>query len=147
MPAGDVIPDAGGDHTVVPCHSSHLAQTRDGIRHEVDDELRERRVEGSVREGQMLGGCLLHGDTRMALACGVDERLRGIHGRHRGRAEQVDQVCGQRARPTADVDHALTAGHAGKVGERRSQRHRVAAHEPVIGVGGDGERHDDNLRG
>ena len=146
MPAGDVIPHAGGDDTVVPCHSSHLAQTGDGIRHEVNDELRERGVERSVREGQMLGGCPLHGDTRMALARGVDERLRGIHGRHRGRAEQVDQVCGQRAWPTADVDHALARDHAGEVGERRSQRHRVPAHESVIGVGGDGERHDDNLR-
>ena len=109
MPAGDVIPDAGGDHAVVACHSRHLAQTRDGIRHEVDDELRERCVEGSVGEGQMLGRCPLHGDTRVTLARRVDERLRGIHGRHRGRAEQLDQVCGERARPTADVDHALAA--------------------------------------
>ncbi len=97
-------------------------------------------------KGRCSAACLLHGDTRMALARGVDERLRGIHGGHRGRAEQVDQVRGQRARPTADVDHALTADHAGEVGERRSQRNRVAAHETVIGVGGDGERHDDNLR-
>ena len=55
-------------------------------------------------------------------------------------------MCGQRTGAAADVDDALARDHAGKVGERRSERYRVAAHEAVIGVGGDGERHDDNLR-
>ncbi len=100
-----------------------------------------------VGEGQLLRRRSLHGDARVTLARRIDERFRGIHRRHRGRSEQLDQVRGQRARPAPDVDHAVAYGHAGEVGERGSERNRVAAHEAVIGVGGDGERHDDNLRG
>ena len=142
-----MIPDTGGDDAVVACHASHLAQTRHGIRHEVDDELRESCVERTVGEGQLLRRRSLHGDTRMTFARGLDERVRGIHSRHGGRVEQLDQMRRQRPRTASDVDDALAGGHACEIGECGSQRNRVAAHEAVIGVGGDGERHGDNLRG
>ena len=51
-----VIPDACGHGPARPGHACHLRHARRGIAHEVDDELRERRVERVVRERQLLRG-------------------------------------------------------------------------------------------
>ena len=49
LPAG-VIPDACCDAPAFARHARHLAQPRDGIGHEVDDELGQGGVERPVRE-------------------------------------------------------------------------------------------------
>lgn len=46
---------------------------------------------------------------------------------------------GTRAAP--DIDDALVRDHPGKVRHLRRQEDGVAAHEPVVGLGGDVETH------
>src|SRR4029077_18251463 len=48
------IPDAGGDDTVGAGHPRHLTNTAHRIRHEMNNELCERRVERTVFERQRL---------------------------------------------------------------------------------------------
>ena len=93
-----MIPNACGDDTVAPGHTRHLGQSRDRIRHEVDDELGEGRIERVVRERQLLGGCLLHVDSGVARSSGGDERLGGVDGGHGRRPEPSDQLSRQSAR-------------------------------------------------
>ena len=107
----------------------------------MDDELRQRRVERTVGEGQLLGRRLLDGDAGMPLAGGCDERLRRVDRRHRGGAEQAHQLGRQRAGPAAHVEHALPGPNARQQGQLGRERDRVATHEPVVRLGGDGERH------
>ena len=77
-----VIPDARGHDTASPGHARHLRQSRDRIRHEMDDELREGRVERPVREWQVLRGRTQDLDAGVALPSRSDERLGGIDGGH-----------------------------------------------------------------
>ena len=78
-----VIPDARRDDTVPPGHAGHLGEPRDRVLHEVDDELREGRVERFARERQPLGGRLPDVDARVASPRRGNERLGRIDGRHR----------------------------------------------------------------
>ena len=70
-----VIPHARCDDASLTGDARHLAQPRYGIRHEVDDELREGGVELVLAERQLLGGRTLHRDARVAFADSLDERL------------------------------------------------------------------------
>ena len=142
--AAPVIPHGRRHDAAVAGDARHLAQPCHGIRHEVDDELRERGVELVLCERQLLGRRALDRDSRVAFADGVDERLRRIDGRHGFLAQPPHELGRQRARPATDVEHA-TLG-AGEVGEQRRQRHRVPAHEPVVRLRSDGERHEPTLR-
>jgi hypothetical protein len=143
--AAAVVPHARGDHAIGTRHAFHLAQTRNGVGHEVDDELRQRSVEDVVRKRQILGRRAMHLDVRVSLAQRVHERLRGVDGCDGVRPQPLDELGRQRARPAADVEHTLTRVHARQVEERRRERHRVPAHEAVVGVRGDGEGHGGNL--
>ena len=49
-----MIPDASRDDAMRSSHARHLSQSGHRICHEVNDELRERRVERIVWERQML---------------------------------------------------------------------------------------------
>lgn len=49
-----VVPDARDHDSTSPDHPRHLVQPGDRIRHEVDDELGERRIEAVVGEGEGL---------------------------------------------------------------------------------------------
>ena len=79
----------------------------DGVRHEVDDELRDRGVERVVRKRQVLGRRLIHRDAGESLARRLDERLRRIDGDDRIRADAPDQLGRERTRAAADVEDAL----------------------------------------
>ena len=81
-----MIPDARRDHATRTCDPTHFGQPLNGIRHEVDDELRKSCVEYSVGERQRLRRRLLNVDTGMTFARGYDERLRRIDGRDVRRA-------------------------------------------------------------
>ena len=80
-----MVPHACCDHTTGARDARHLGQSAYRIVHEVDDELRQGRVELVLSERQLFRGCNAYVDTRMALACGRNELLRRIDrrdGRH-----------------------------------------------------------------
>jgi hypothetical protein len=52
--AATVIPNTGCDDALSARHPRHLPQARDGIGHEVDDELRHGGVELAIFERQLL---------------------------------------------------------------------------------------------
>ena len=140
-----VVPDARRHDTALARHASHLPKARDGVGHEVDDELRQGGVECTVVERQLLGRGALHVDPGVPLSRGGDERLRGIDRRHRVGPQPRDELGRERARPGADVEHSLTGGDPREVGQLRGERHRVPAHETVVCVGGDDEAHEDGI--
>ena len=80
-------------------------------------------------------------DARVAGTGGIDERLRRIDRGDGAGTDPRDELGRQRARATADVDHALAGRDPGEVGELRREQHRVPAHEPVVRVRGDVEEH------
>ena len=85
----------------------------------MDDELGERCVEYPAGKGQVLSGRLLNVRARIARSRSCDERLGRIDGRHNGRSYPLDQLSRERSGAAADVEHALTAGYSGHVGELR----------------------------
>ena len=110
-------------------------------------ELGQRSVELVVAERKLLGGREPHVDAGMALLRRCHERLGGVDGSDVVRPEPVHELRRQRPGPTADVDRPLPRLDPGEIGQLRGERHRVAAHEPVVGVGSDGEGHErDSLR-
>ncbi len=139
--APTVIPDARRDDTIPPGHAGHLGQPRDRVLHEVDDELREGRVERVVREWQPLGWRLSNIDARMARPRRGDERLGWVDGRHRCRSQPRDQLGRERAGAAADVENPLPAADRGETCQLTGQQARVPTHEVVVGLGGDIEAH------
>ena len=145
-PAG-VVPDARSHDAVLARDTCHLAEPADRVTHEVDDELRERRVERRVGEREALRGRLLHADARMTLARRLDERLRRVDGRDGLRSDPAHELTGQGAGPTADVEHVLRRADAGVIRKEGRERDGIAAHEAVIRARGDREAHVRNSRG
>ena len=91
----------------------------DGVRHEVDDELCQGGVEGPILERQLLGGRSSHVDRRDgAPASGRDESFGRIDRRHGRRPQPPDELGGQGTRATADIEHPLSGGDRGELGER-----------------------------
>ena len=72
------VPDAGGGLAAGAEHAAHLARRRLGIGHEVEDELRERRIEPAVRERQRLRAAGLYVGTWIAPAALLDEGVGGV---------------------------------------------------------------------
>jgi len=68
----------------------------------------------------------------MTFTRSCDERLRRIDGRDVRRAETLHQFGGERAGPTADVEHPLFRDDTCKVRELRRQQGRIPPHEAVI---------------
>src|SRR3954454_804745 len=99
------IPRARRDDAAGPRDPPHLDEAGPRIIEEMQDELRERYVEGSVRPGQRLGCARAHVRVRNARAAGID---------HRGRVDRGDvllpdsarELLGQDSRAAADVEHA-----------------------------------------
>ena len=140
-PPAREVPDARCDDAVEPGHARHLGQAGDGIRHEVHDELRERRVEAAVRERQLVRRGEVDVDAGIARPGRGDERLGGIDGRDRVGAEPAHELARQRAGARADVEHRFLVADVGEVRQLRGERRRVPPHEAVVGVGGDVEAH------
>ena len=111
-----------------------------GVVHEVDDELRQRGVEGIVRPGQRLGARLLQVGAGHPLGARFEERRR-IGARDVVGAEAARELGGQDAGAAADVENALSCLDAGEVSEDGRQLPRVAAHEAVVRVTRDFEAH------
>src|SRR5438270_1088691 len=130
-PAG-VIPDAGGHDSAPPGHPRHLAKPRDGVGHEVDDELRQNRVEPLILERQVLRRGTLHLHPNMAMANCFNKLFRGIDRPDRVSPQPPDQLSRQRPGTAADVQASLTTRDSGEFGKPRGQRHRITAHEPVV---------------
>jgi len=54
------VPRARGDHAAGPDDPPHLGETCDRVLEEVEDELRQRRIEARIGPGQVLGRSLPH---------------------------------------------------------------------------------------
>jgi hypothetical protein len=93
-PPTGVVPDASGDHPARMGDPRHLAQSGDGIRHEMHNELREGNVELAIGKGQLLRGGKPDIDAGVALTGGDHKWLRGVDGRHRLGAESRYQLAG-----------------------------------------------------
>ena len=68
-----VIPHASGDNPSGPGDATHLGQPRHRVTHEMDDELRERNIEGVTSERQILGRRGMDVDFRKPGTDGLDE--------------------------------------------------------------------------
>ena len=144
---GGVIPHARGDDTTSDGDAAHLAEAGNGVGHEMDDELREGAVEPPIGIRQSLGGAFPHVDTRMAFARRSDERVGRIDRGNGRRAEPLNQLPRERTRAAPDVEGAVAVRDVREIGEWRGELGRVAAHEPVVGRGGDGEAHGAQIYG
>ena len=137
--APGVIPDGGGDDTPGLRDPAHLAETADGVGHEVDDELGQRRVERAVGEGEGLRRRLPHVDARVSLLHRRHERRRGIDGGDVIGTEPPDQLGRQRSSPAADIDGSLAHRDPRELRHLRREEGRVPPHELVVRVRGDFE--------
>ena len=63
-----VIPNAGCHDAWVARDPRHLAESLDGLCHEVNDELGQGRVEGPISKRQLLGRSALHADAGVTLS-------------------------------------------------------------------------------
>ena len=122
------------------------ASPRDGVGHEVHDELGDGAVEGVVGEGKPLRAPETHVDAGTACPDGLDERGGRVHRRHRGRAETLHQPDGQGPGSAPHVERVLAGAHLAVLQERHGQRLGEPPHEPVVGVGRDVEGHRPNIR-
>ena len=138
-----VVPHARRDHAAGPGHPRHLPQTRDRVRHEVDDQLRQRGVVRRVVEGQRLRRSQAHVDARQPGPHGIHERLGRVDSRHVVRTEQFDQDSGQRARPAADVQDSLARFEICDAHELLRERFGEPAHEGAVRRPGNVKTHLD----
>jgi hypothetical protein len=145
-PPTGVVPDTSNDHPARTGDSRHLAQAADGIRHEMDDKLRKGDVEFGIGKGQLLRGGTSDVDAGVARTSGDYEWLRRVDGGYRLGAEPRYELAGQGAGPATDVERSLSSLDAREVGELGRKLRRIAPHESVVRVGGDGEAHPGNVR-
>ena len=82
--AAGMIPDACGHDSFLAGYPGHLAQARDRVLHEVNDELRERGIEDPVLERELFGGRSSHVNRGIARLCRGDEGVGRIDGTDRG---------------------------------------------------------------
>ena len=139
--AARVIPHARRDDAAATGHASHLCDSGRRIGHEVDDELRQRRVERAVVERQALRLRAPDVDAGVALARSLDEPGGRVDGCDRVRAESPHELARQGSRAAADIEQTLRLSDGSEVREPRRQRRRVPAHEPVVGLRTGGEAH------
>jgi hypothetical protein len=105
------------------------------------DELRERDIERTIREWEVLCGREADVDAWIAFSGRLDEWLRRIDRGNVIRTNARYELTRERARTATDVEQMVTDRHAGEVGESRCERRRVTAHEAVVRVGCHGEGH------
>ena len=144
--AAGEVPHARRDDPAGARDADHLADAGRGIRHEMHHELGERGVEGVVVERQMLGDTVA--DVGPGVPCDRrgDEALGRIDTRHLGLAESRGELLGERSRPASHVERSARGGKPGAVDEERGERPGVPAHEAVVRLRGDVERHGGSLR-
>ncbi len=70
-----MIPDAGCNDAMLASHARHLAQPGNRVCHEMNDELRQGRVERLVWKRQVLRRGTFHVDPGMALSSCGNERF------------------------------------------------------------------------
>ena len=136
-----MVPDAGRHHTTGLSEWRHLAESDDGLLHEVDHELGESAVERGIPEGQPLGGGLPDINARVPLPSGIDERFGRVYGRDATGPDPLDQLTHEGARAAADIEHPQSRSDPGEVGKLRRQAARITAHEAVVGLCCDLEAH------
>ena len=141
-----VIPDARRHDATVARDPRHLAKSLDGLCHEVNDELGQGRVEGLISKRQLLGRSVLHGDPGVTVSSCRHEGLRRIHGGHGGRTQSPHQFGRECAWAATDIEHSVAGRNCREVGKLGGERHRIPAHESVVGISPNSEGHRRNLR-
>ena len=84
----------------------------------------------------------MHLNSGMSPPDGFHEGFRRIDGDNRVLAQSLDQLGGERAGTTSDVDRPLPGRDADEVREHGGERAGVPTHEPVVGVRRDGKPHE-----
>lgn len=120
--SASVVPHASCDDAVWLRHTGHLAQSDDGISHEVNDELRECSIEQPILERQFLGCGQLHPYSGISNANRFDKALRGIDRANSVGRQPPDQFFHKSPRPASHVDDSLTRLDPREVRKPRRQR-------------------------
>ena len=136
-----MIPDASGHDSSLAGHPGHLAQTRDGLIHEVNDELREGGIEDPVLERELFGGRSSHVGRGIARVRRGDEGGGRIDGTDRGWSQALDEFGSQGAWAASDIEDMQSVDDRGEFCERGRERHGIPAHESVVSIGADRETH------
>ena len=112
-----MVPDAHCDDPTGTCHARHFAQPSYGVSHEMDDELRECRVEDAVGKGQAFSRLAQHLDRRVArFRCG-DEGRGWVDCRDCLPADPPNKLACKRAWAAAHVQHTLPRTHSAELGQ------------------------------
>src|SRR5712692_874650 len=101
-----MIPNAGRHDTLTPGDTRHLCQSSVRICHEMDNELRDGRVERQGRERQLLCGRLKNLYAGVALPSGGYEGFRGVDGYHGRSPHARDQLRREGPGTAANVEHS-----------------------------------------
>ena len=91
-----------------------------------------RGVERIVGERKLLGRPDAHVDACKLHPALLDERLRGVRGRHEIRADELGEHVCQRTCAAADVDHSLAGDDAGGSRELVRKGAAVPPHEALV---------------
>lgn len=140
-----MVPHTGSHGSPRPGDSQHLSEPRDRVRHEVNHQLRQRRVEHSTVKRQLLCRSTLDSQSGIAGGDCRGKTIRGIDRAHSFGRKPPDQLARQRPRTAANVEHMLTRSDARKFCEPRRQRRRLPAHEPIVLLSTDAEAHHASL--
>ena len=142
--AARVVPHARRDHPAGPGHPAHLPQPPHRIGHEMNDQLRQRGIEGAVGERQPLGR------GKPDIYPGQPLPHRG--GERRGRFHRADRARAARLTSTAVSAPGPQPTSSSRCPRRprpdqRTPRERlgVLPHESQIGARADIETHPGNL--
>jgi molybdenum cofactor guanylyltransferase len=138
--AASVVPHGGGHDAARTSDAAHLAHTSLGIVEEVEDELREHRVETGIFERKALGDAGEDIGAGEASAAGLDEGLRRIDCGDVRSSEQIREHARERARAAADIERSLTRLDARDPSESFGELPPVAADVAVVGLGGSAKR-------
>ena len=137
-----VIPYAGGDGATRDGHALHLRQPGDRVGHEVHDELRERRAEDRVVEGEPLGGrapTSTPGKRSRAAATNASDGSTAATSCVPSR-RMSSAVSAPGPQPTSSTRRPARTP-AGPARNSTDERRRVPAHVPVVRPRRDLERH------
>jgi len=121
-PPASVVPDASCDDAARLRHTGHLAQSDDGISHEVNDKLRQCSIEQPILKRQFLGCGQLHQYSGISNASRFNKARRGIDRANSVGPQAPDQFGHKSPGPAAHVDDSLTRLDPREIREPRRQR-------------------------
>jgi hypothetical protein len=120
--------------------AAHLSQRRQAVGEELQPELAQHEVEGSVGERERVGGCLVPGDRRTAGRRGPSDRQHpGVEVDASDRALGPDTLgsrAGHDSRPAGDVQDPLTGPDPGEVDQSAGDEEQAWRHALTTVIAG-----------